>query len=270
MPLPRLQLFELEDLAWFPETIRNLSTDYLHVIETRLRLHKPVLPWLRKVLAESKSCCVVDLCSGGGGPVLALYEAMRADGLADDPSVRFTLTDKFPSLSAFERLAAQHPGGIRYSADPVDATDVPSELVGVRTMFNAFHHFAPREARLVLASAVQAGQPIAIFEIPERSIAVMITFLFTPIFVALAPPFIRPFRWDRLLWTYVVPLVPLTCWWDGLVSAWRAYTAAEMVGLTSGFDGYDWTVGQVAARGRIGHLTYLLGAPAGGPASVCR
>ena len=30
----------------------------------------------------------------------------------------------------------------------------------------------------------------------------------------------------RMLWTYPVPLVPLTCWWDGIVSQLRAYTPA--------------------------------------------
>ncbi len=37
MPLPRLQLFELEDLTSFPHTIRDLATDYLHFMETPLR-----------------------------------------------------------------------------------------------------------------------------------------------------------------------------------------------------------------------------------------
>jgi len=144
-------------------------------------------------------------------------------------------------------------------------------------MFNAFHHFAPDQARLVLEDAVRARQPIAIFEIPERSLLMMIAFLFTPVFVALATPFIRPFRWDRLLWTYVVPLVPLTCWWDGLVSACRAYTAGEMLRLTQGLDDYDWKAGRVAVRREAGHLTYLLGIPrrtwssgTGSVATACR
>jgi hypothetical protein len=42
--LPRLQLFELEDLRWFPSTIRDLATDYLRFMETRFALHKPVVP----------------------------------------------------------------------------------------------------------------------------------------------------------------------------------------------------------------------------------
>jgi len=167
MPPPRLQLFELEDLSWFPNTVRDLATDYLHFMETRFALHKAVLPLLRTMLADSKSSCVVDLCSGGGGPVLAISEALAADEI----HVQFTLTDKYPSLSAFQRLSSQHPTGIRFIANAVDATDVPGDLPGLRTMFNAFHHFAPDQARLVLEDAVRARQPIAIFEIPERSFA---------------------------------------------------------------------------------------------------
>lgn len=134
-------------------------------------------------------------------------------------------------------------------------------MVGLRTMFNAFHHFAPKSARLVLQNAVQARQPVGIFEIPERSLIMMVAFLFTPVYVALATPFVRPFRWTRLLWTYVIPLIPLTCWWDGLVSECRAYTVAEMLAMTQGFDDYDWKADRVEVPGRLGHLTHLLGIP---------
>jgi hypothetical protein len=263
MPLPRLQLVELEDLTWFPHIIRDLATDYLHFMEIRFALHKPVVPLLRTMIENSKTSCVVDLCSGGGGPVLAIYDALAADEIR----VQFTLTDKFPNITAFQCLSSKYPSGIRYTADPVDATNVPKNLVGLRTMFNAFHHFTPRLARLVLESAVQARQPIGIFEIPERSLRMMVPLLFTPIFVALATPFIRPFLWKRLLWTYVVPLIPLTCWWDGLVSACRAYTVAELLAMTEGFDDYDWKADRIGVHGEAGHLTYLLGIPRFSPRS---
>ena len=38
MALPRLQLFELEDLPWFPRPIRDLATDYLRLMEVRFEL----------------------------------------------------------------------------------------------------------------------------------------------------------------------------------------------------------------------------------------
>jgi hypothetical protein len=66
MPLPRFQLFELEDLPWFPPVIRDLATDYLHFIERRFDLHKPVVTLLRRALEQSTLARVVDLCSGGG------------------------------------------------------------------------------------------------------------------------------------------------------------------------------------------------------------
>ena len=50
MPLPRLRLFELEDLAWFPSLIRDLATDYLRFMEMRLDLHKPVAPLLERAI----------------------------------------------------------------------------------------------------------------------------------------------------------------------------------------------------------------------------
>jgi hypothetical protein len=257
MLIPRLHLFELEDLPWFPPTIRDLATDYLNFMEARFRLHEPVIPILRDALDRSHATCIVDLCSGAGGPVLLTYEALAAGGLA----VPFTLTDKYPNLEAFRLLSGRHPTGILYLPDSVDATAVPRNLIGFRTMFNAFHHFSPQSAHRVLKCAVEAWQPIGIFEIPERSILTIIPLLFTPLFMAVATPFIRPFRWRRLLWTYLIPLVPLTGLWDGLVSQLRAYTPAELLELTRGLPSYQWNAGRAPLDGALGHVTYLLGHP---------
>jgi hypothetical protein len=257
VPLPRFHLVELEDLSWFPNIIRDLATDYLEFMEAKLKLHEPVIPLLSEALQESGTDTVVDLCAGGGGPVVALEKALRAAGAP----ARFILTDKFPNLPAFERLQRDH-AAIEGYREPVDATAVPAHLTGFRTVFNAFHHFTPADARAVLRSAVEARQPIGVFEIPERTIPIVIaTALLTPILVLFATPFIRPFRWTRLLFTYPVPLVPLTCFWDGFVSQLRAYTPDELLRLTTdlGDSGYRWRSGKVRLQGSAAHLTYLIG-----------
>ena len=259
MPIPRFHLFELEDQSWFPNIIRDLATDYLQFMETKLELHQPVVPLLSRALHESGSTTVVDLCAGGGGPVVALLAELKDAGIP----VRFILTDKFPNLPAFRQLEQDHPG-IEGHRESVDATDVPSHLAGFRTVFNAFHHFTPDDARAVLRSAVSARQPIGIFEIPERKVwIVLTTALLTPILVLLATPFIRPFRWSRLLFTYLIPLVPLTCFWDGFVSQLRAYTPAELKGLAAGLGdaGYGWEAGKSRLRRSPANLTYLIGIP---------
>ena len=263
MPIPRFHLFELEDQSWFPNIIRDLATDYLEFMETKLKLHQPVVPLLARGLRESGSTTVVDLCAGGGGPVVALSEELTKEGV----TTRFILTDKFPNLPAFERLQQGHPG-IEGYRESVDATDVPAQLTGFRTIFNAFHHFRPEEARAVLRSAVSSRQPIGIFEIPERAVwIVLTTALLTPILVLLATPFIRPFRWSRLFFTYILPLVPLTCFWDGFVSQLRAYTPSELEDLSTSLGDvrYRWQAGKVRLQGSLAHLTYLIGVPSAAP-----
>jgi hypothetical protein len=252
----RVHLFELEDQTWFPATIRDLATDYLQFIQTRWRLDRAMTPLIRRALREGKTDRIVDLCSGGSGPLLLLVKDLAAEGIP----VHATLTDLFPNAPAFKEIAEASGGLISYQPEPVDARRVPLPLTGLRTIFNGFHHFEPADAKAVLHAAAAARQPIAIFEMSERSIRTLPVVL-TPLFVWLVTPWMRPFRWSRLLWTYPLPLVPLTCLWDGIVSQLRAYTPAELREMCRGSAPMTWEAGQIpVAKGR-GRLTYLIGFP---------
>jgi len=101
-------------------------------------------------------------------------------------------------------------------------------------------------------------------------LAAVIAMFLTPIFVWVATPMIRPFRWRRLLLTYLVPLVPLVCFWDGLVSHLRAYTQDELRRLAreAAPNAYSWDVGSRALPGGVGRLTYLVGWPARAPVTA--
>jgi hypothetical protein len=260
MHLPRWHLFEVEDQSWCPATIRDLATDYLLFIESKFDLHRPIVTLLSQALRTTKAERVIDLCSGGGGPIPAFQHALAADGLA----VEFTLTDRYPNVRAFERIASQSPEKISYVMKAVDARTVPADLTGFRTLFNSFHHFRPADAMAVLADASRQGQPVGIFEIPERSLRTILSVLFlAPFMVVVATPFIRPFRWTRLLWTYLIPIVPLVCWWDGVVSQLRAYTAPELAHLaeTVSSDAYSWHAGRIPISSMPGYWTYLIGYP---------
>jgi hypothetical protein len=249
-------LFELEDQSWFPAAIRDLATDYLHFIETSLKLDGVLVPLVERTLGETGATRIVDLCSGGSGPVPTLVARLAAKGVP----VTATLTDLYPNIHAFEQIAATSDSRVTFAAEPVDARAVPPSLTGLRTIFNGFHHLAPADARSVLHAAAAARQPVAIFEVSERA-ARMIPVILTPIIVWLVTPFMRPFLWRRLLWTYLIPLVPLTCLWDGIVSQLRAYTPDELRGLTAGSAPMRWEIGQVPIAGGRGRLTYLIGIP---------
>jgi hypothetical protein len=254
----RRHLIELEDQAWFPATIRDLATDYLHFAQTATSLYKAMTPLIREALRAAGTTRIVDLCSGGSGPLPALIEDLGSSGMR----VTATLTDLFPNLPAFERAAAASKGAIGYVRTPVDARAVPGELTGLRTLFNGFHHFRPDDAKAILADAAQARQPIAIFEASRRSLTTLIPVLFMPIFVWLSTPFMRPFKWTRLFFTYLVPLVPLTCLWDAVVSQLRAYTPEELQEMGRAAGTMDWRAGYKPFPHGPGRLTYLVGWPA--------
>ena len=133
----------------------------------------------------------------------------------------------------------------------------------IRDSFNAFHHFRPETARAILRDAVAAGQPIGIFEVPERRLHTILPMLLTPLFVWLATPFIRPFSWLRLLLTYVVPIVPLCCLWDGVVSQLRAYSDRDLLSFAAGLDdaNYEWRAGQEPVGSIRVKITWLIGIP---------
>ena len=250
----RLHLLELEDQPWFPSAVRDLATDYLQFVQTRFRLDRAMTPLVRRALDHGRTHEIVDLCSGGSGPLLGLMTDLAAEGRP----VHATLTDLFPNLAAFEKIAAASGGLVDYEREPVDARRVPERLAGLRTIFNGFHHFRPDDARTVLHAAAAARQPIAIFEVSERSLRTL-PVLLTPIFVWLATPFMRPFTVERFFWTYLVPLVPFTCWWDGVVSQLRAYTVSELRAMCEGSAPMQWEAGQLPIAKGNGRLTYLIG-----------
>ena len=257
--IPRIHLFELEDQLWFPTLIRDLATDYLRAVERRAGLHRHVLPVLADALRQADATHVLDLCSGGGGPVTILQKELALGGFP----VRFMLSDLFPNLDAFEQAKDASAGWIDFISGPLDARSVPRELIGFRTFFNAFHHFAPEDARRILEDAANARRSIGVFEIPERSLKMILGVLSAPLTVWAFTPLIRPFRWQRLLWTYLLPAVPVTCLWDGVVSMFRAYTADELLALAAatGASSYEWKTGEHRAPSTPGKVTYLVGRP---------
>jgi hypothetical protein len=253
----RLHLFELEDQAWFPATIRDLATDYLHFMQNAGAMHRGMLPFIEEALKGGGTTHIVDLCSGGTGPVPAIVQDLREQGIP----VTATLTYLYPNARALEQAAAACGGAIDFVARAVDARAVPQNLLGLRTLFNGFHHFRPADARAILRDAAAARQPIAIFEVSRRSTAMILPVLLVPLFVLLATPFMKPFKWKRLFWTYVLPLVPLTCLWDGMVSQLRAYTVPELREMAAGAGVMTWRADDPHLFRSGARVTYLLGWP---------
>ena len=258
--MPRLHLFELEDQPWFPAVLRDAGTAYLRFAAEKTGIASRCVPLVRDALERSGARRIVDLCSGGAGPIPSIVAELTEQGF----DVRATLTDAYPNLEDFRRLSEQSAGRIDFARDAVDATAVPATQAGLRTLFNAFHHFRPGQARSILQDAVRAGQPIAVFELVARHPVSFVAMIFVWLPVMLAVPFLRPLRWSWLVFTYLVPLIPLFVMWDGFVSCLRLYSAAELRELIAGLDGggaYDWEIREIPLPASPAGATCLIGVP---------
>jgi hypothetical protein len=249
--LPRLTLFEIEDLPSCPAWLRNAMTGYLQKIITVAKPYAVAAEPLAALLRESGERRIVDLASGAGGPWPGLADELHGLGV----EVEVTCTDLYPNVDAGPRLHF-HPA-------PVSALAVPVALGGVRTMFSALHHFAPAEVRAIFASAQEAGVPFASFEGSHRSWRGLLVSLFVPLTVLALMPFVRPRRALALLFTYLPPLVPLAVFWDGMVSMFRTYRVQELEAIAADLrrPGYEWRVEEIPVRGMPIPVTAVVGRP---------
>lgn len=234
---------ELEDSPWFPAILRDALTSYLRLVLRVSGLAAAAARHMTELVRETGATRLVDLGSGGGGPIPTILDTLQAAGL----ELEAVLTDLHPNTAAASVLTAD--SRIRYEARPIDATAVPDDLKGLRTMFNSFHHLRPELARAVLADAARGGQPIAVYEFVGRSpqqFAGMVTSLLTA-FVAV--PFLRPFRPAWLIWTWLVPVIPLAVVWDGTASCMRIYEPDDLEALLATVEtppGWRWDYGYFA------------------------
>lgn len=247
----RLQLFELHDLPWCPKAIRDGLTDFLETSIDVLDTYGPVRTIVMGVLNTCGREDVLDLCSGAGGP----WVHWLRKGFV---SARVTLTDKFPNQDASRWIAKSGIAGLRYYAEPVDATSVPEDLKGMRTIFTAFHHFPPDQARTVIDDAIRKGQPIGIFELTSRTLASLLWILLSPVAVWLLTPRMQRVGWKKGFLTYVIPIIPFVVLLDGIVSCFRTYSVEDLKSMASA-GSYTWLIGRL--RGPGGPITYLVGHP---------
>jgi hypothetical protein len=115
----------------------------------------------------------------------------------------------------------------------------------------------------VLQDAVDAGEGIGIFEVTRRGLSAIGLMFPWSLMALVLTPWMRPFRWTRLFWTYVIPMVPFVVWFDGVISCLRSYRPEELreiIGKLTGRE-YEWRVGEFSASRVSVPITYLIGSP---------
>ena len=257
----RVHLFEFNDQAWVPATLRDHLTGLLQLI-LELGMHipglaRPILACLARGLATASAPAIVDMCAGAGGPWVPLQPRVAE---AMGRPVQITLTDLFPNRGAFARAELRSGGAVRGRVEPWDVTRGAPDVPGLRTLLDAIHHFRPSDVRAILASAVGDGEPILTYEVPARHpLQVLHMVLVFPFMVLFLTPFLRPFDWR---WIPLLPvLIPMEVW-DAIVSCLRCHTPDELLAIVAEADPegrFVWEAGASAPLGAGG--IWLLGRP---------
>ena len=255
----RIHLFEIEDYAWFPASLRDCLTRMLLVVHRLLKTTEHLTPLVQRALRESGSRKVIDLCSGSGGPMIDVVTQLRQQPQWAD--LELELTDLYPSKPGSD----QHPRFVTFRADPVDAAKLPPDARGLRTMVCSFHHMRPETARRILEDAQRSRQPILIYEISDNTfpppalfwIVLPINFLFA-LLVSIQ---VRPVTWRQVVFTWLIPILPICFAWDGAVSNVRTYGSSDFQQLLAGIPDspYRWDFGKIDTRPAASF--YSLGVP---------
>lgn len=256
----RIHLFELEDFDWFPVWLRNCMTRLLVVVHRILGTSNIIAPLIDKALRESNASTIIDLCSGSGGAMLDIKQVLNQKyGLNEVPVI---LTDLYPDED-IAKVINKKEKNISYRTSSVDAIRFENQIKGLRTMVGSFHHMKPNNAKKILESAQHAAQPISIFEIRYNYLPPYLWWISFP-FIFVIPffltPMVKPITWKQLIFTYVIPIIPVCFAWDGAVSSARIYTLKDLDELVNGIESTDYRWEKGTAQGTT-KLIYLLGIP---------
>jgi hypothetical protein len=239
---------ELEDYHWFPQRLRKYQMDYIGNLVQWVHLYKPLVPVVQQLMRQHHLQQITDCCSGNGAPAMYIQRQLQ-------PMSPLTLTDKYP-----QPIAATTD--VNYITTPIDVLELIPQPHHLYTMFNAFHHFNTVEQQALLKRFADAKASCLIAEILQPNVAVLLKIILTTTLVQLlTAPFIKPFSWGRLLFTYLLPINLITVTYDGIVSVLKSKSLSSYADLVAGMQmpGYTFTVKKM--RQLTGNIIYITGHP---------
>lgn len=239
--MKRAALFEFEDQRWFPDWMRISLTRLIQVLHRLMKFDVTLARVLDEKLKVVNATSVVDLGSGAGGAMTDVFLLLRNKYQHND--LRLTLSDLYPNKTTIERIEAMQVVGLEYSKESINATKFEKVPKGLKTMINSFHHLDPTNAKKVLESAAKNQQPFFIYEMVDNKIPLLIWWLLLPfslvimiLMVLFMTPFVKPLTIKQVIFTYLIPIIPMAYAWDGQASMPRIYSMQDYSELTKGID----------------------------------
>jgi len=211
---------ELEDLPNFPAWLRNFQTDFIGFVVIRFKVYQTFIKYIRSLSPPRQP--MTDLCSGSGEVAIHIFKESNCYS-------HLTLSDKFPN-----RLI--NTDKVYYISKSMDVLEMEFHSGVCYTMFNSFHHFKDEDKLKIAQNILASGSQSYFVEILEPNIVCLLKVVgMTTVGNLLLTPFIRPFSFTRLFFTYILPVNIFTITYDGIVSVLKSRSLHTYRKL---FDGY--------------------------------
>lgn len=267
--MKRKELFEFEDFSWFPSLIRSCMTNLIMVFHRLVGTKEVLVSIILKMRSHTDFSQITDLGSGSGGPMIGVVEQINED--LDGDKVNLLLTDLHPNMEVVNRINSLQHDTIKYHQEKVNAMNVGEAPAGLKTMIASFHHMHPSIAQSILLSAQEEKQPILIYELAKNNIPFFLWLLLLPLSLGILTLmsmvltlFVRPLSIAQLVFTFLIPIIPLAYAWDGQASLMRTYTFEDINDLLKEHRraNYKWEIKDaLKANGKKAGY-YIMGYPA--------
>jgi hypothetical protein len=224
----RKQITQFINTKWCPRQIKKLCSEFVSWFVVKVNAAKPFIPVIENALTESKKNNIINLELNIGAGI----ETVR-------PFLNRHLIITSTTLSEINT----------------------QQQSGMYLFVNSFHQLPAITAKKTLEEIAKSRNPVVVVEGNNDSLWQLIGMtIFVPFTVILSAPFVKPFRWSRILFTYIIPVLPFIISIDGCIALLKLYNPKDLNKLTSSIkvSGYKWTAGK-KDNGRGGKIIYLTG-----------
>lgn len=225
LKIKRFHLYEFCDQPWLKGWMREAFMDCLGMIYKVARPYHKFSDDIVSVLGQRKQ--IIDLATGSGESVSFFLRFLK--NRPDLSDIKVVGTDLFPNQDALTDLEQKYPN-FAFRRDSVNAfSEVLESTPCVYTIFTAFHHFGVDEAVCLIRSRVSSGSDLLVFELNERHNLLKYVWCLVggPVFM-LTPFLARKWRWQKFVFSTLLPIIPLMLAYDGVISNLRTYSEVEL------------------------------------------
>lgn len=225
--MKRKQITQIINVGWFPKFLKTLIAEFLSWFVVKVNATKPFVPVIEDVLDKTNHKKIINIEFGIGAGIETVKPFLK-----DDVSV-----------------------------DSIHITNFNSSEKGVYLFVNSFHQLNSKKAKKILQNIVDSGNPIVVVEGNNDSLWQIVGMtVFVPLTVLLTALFVKPFRFSRIIFTYLLPVLPIIIVIDGCIALLKLYNPTDLLELTSSVErnNYDWKAGK-NDNGRGGKIMYLTG-----------